>query len=262
MSPEPEHPQASSPPRGIYLLPNLFTTAALFAGFYAIVAGMRQDFEAAAIAVFIAMILDGVDGRVARLTHTCTDFGIQYDSLSDLVSFGLAPALVMYQWALVDFKDMGWIWSKLGWLAAFFYTATAALRLARFNTKVGNVDKRYFQGLPSPSAAAVMVGMVWVWTDLGVSGATLKVAALVVTFLTGALMVSRFSYYSFKDLGAGNRIPFFALLAVVIALILAALDPPKVLWGVFTVYALSGPLLYVVRWRRRRAGARSDEGGE
>lgn len=242
------------PSRGIYLLPNLFTTGALFAGFYAIVAAMGQRFEAAAIAVFIAMLLDGIDGRVARLTHTCTEFGIQYDSLSDLVSFGLAPALVMYEWALVDLKDMGWMWAKLGWLAAFFYTASAALRLARFNSLLTTKpDKRYFQGLPSPSAAAVTMGMVWVWHDLGYDGGDMKLAAFVVILLAGALMVSRFSYYSFKDVDLRHRIPFMALLAVIVALMLAAIDPPKVLWGVFSAYALSGPLFQLIRWKRKRA---------
>lgn len=252
--------------RGIYLLPNLFTTGALFSGFYAIVAAMSQRFEAAAIAVFVAMLLDGLDGRVARLTNTSSEFGSEYDSLSDMVSFGLAPALVMYEWALIDLKTMGWFWSKLGWLAAFFYTAATALRLARFNVRVADVDKRYFQGLPSPSAAAVLAGMVWVWHDLGFSGDELKIPALILTVVLGALMVSRFSYYSFKDFDPRDRIPFIAMLAIVLGFMLASIDPPKILFGVFGLYALSGPALNLVRWRRKRLGketlSQGDEKGE
>ena len=188
--------------RGIYLLPNLFTTGALFAGFYAIVAAMGGRFEAAAIAVFVAMLLDGLDGRVARITNTSSEFGAEYDSLSDMVSFGLAPSLVMYEWALVHMNGMGWVWAKLGWLAAFFYAAAAALRLARFNIRSAIADKRYFQGLPSPSAAALLMGMIWVWHDLEFSGDQLKVPAFLLTVTAGALMVSKFSYYSFKDPGS------------------------------------------------------------
>jgi CDP-diacylglycerol--serine O-phosphatidyltransferase len=238
--------------RGIYLLPNLFTTAALFAGFYAIVASMGGRFEAAAITVFIAMLLDGLDGRVARITNTSSEFGAEYDSLSDMVSFGLAPSLVMYEWALVHMKDMGWVWAKLGWLAAFFYAAAAALRLARFNIRTSSLDKRYFQGLPSPSAAALLMGMIWVWNDLDYSGDDLKIPAFVLTIVAGALMVSRISYYSFKDFDPRNRIPFIALLAIVLAFMLTSIDPPKILFGAFALYALSGPLLNIVRWKRKR----------
>ena len=238
--------------RGIYLLPNLFTTGALFAGFYAIVAAMGGRFEAAAIAVFVAMLLDGLDGRVARITNTSSEFGAEYDSLSDMVSFGLAPSLVMYEWALVHMNSMGWVWAKLGWLAAFFYAAAAALRLARFNIRSVMTDKRYFQGLPSPSAAALLMGMIWVWHDLEFSGDELKIPAFLLTVAAGALMVSRFSYYSFKDLDPRHRIPFIAVLAMVLAFMLASIDPPKVLFGVFGFYALSGPVLNIVRWKRKR----------
>ena len=238
--------------RAIYLLPNLFTTGALFGGFYAIVAAMSGRFEAAAVAIFVAMVLDGLDGRVARMTHTSSEFGTEYDSLSDMVSFGLAPALVMYEWSLVYMGNMGWMWAKIGWLAAFFYAAAAALRLARFNTRVSNADKRYFQGLPSPSAAALLVGMVWVWHDLGFSGDHLKVPALIVTIAAGVLMVSKVSYYSFKDFDPRHRIPFFALLAIVFVFIAASIDPAKMLFGVFAVYALSGPVTNVLRWKRKR----------
>ncbi len=239
--------------RGIYLLPNLFTTGAMFAGFYAIVAATADRFEAAAIAVFVAMLLDGIDGRVARITNTSSEFGAQYDSLSDMVSFGLAPALVMYEWALVYMKSMGWVWAKLGWLAAFFYAAAAALRLARFNIRTGSLDKRYFQGLPSPSAAALMVGMIWVWHDLEFSGDNLKIPAFILTIVTAALMVSKFSYYSFKDFDLRNRIPFMAVLVIIFAFMLASIDPPKVLFGAFAIYTLSGPAFNIVRWRRKRS---------
>ncbi len=238
--------------RGIYLLPNLFTTGAMFAGFYAIVAATADRFEAAAIAVFVAMLLDGLDGRVARITNTSSEFGAEYDSLSDMVSFGLAPALVMYEWALVHMKSMGWVWAKLGWLAAFFYAASAALRLARFNIRTGSSDKRYFQGLPSPSAAALMVGMIWVWHDLGFSGNDLKIPAFILTVITAALMVSKFSYYSFKDFDLRNRIPFMAVLVIIFAFMLASIDPPKVLFGVFAIYTLSGPVFNILRWKRKR----------
>ncbi|ACL73234.1 CDP-diacylglycerol--serine O-phosphatidyltransferase [Thioalkalivibrio sulfidiphilus] len=238
--------------RGIYLLPNLFTTAALFAGFYAIVAAINDQFTAAAIAVFVAMVLDGIDGRVARMTNTQSAFGAEYDSLSDMVSFGLAPALVVYLWALVELGQVGWV-------AAFFYAAAAALRLARFNTKVGVADKRFFQGLPSPSAAALVMGMVWVWHDLEFVGTDLGIMALVVTVIAGALMVSNVTYFSFKDMDFRHRVPFFVVLVIVVALMLTAIDPPKVLWGGFLLYALSGPTLTVIRWRRRRARGSEDK---
>lgn len=245
--------------RGVYLLPNLLTTGAMFAGFYAIVAGMQSKFEVAAIAVFIAMILDGLDGRVARMTNTQTAFGAEYDSLSDLVSFGLAPALVMYQWALVHLNDYGDAWGKAGWLVAFIYVACAALRLARFNTQIGQVDKRFFIGLPSPASAAIVVGMVWVFHDLQLSGQSLAFPALFMTLAAGLLMVSNISFYSFKDLDLRNRVPFFAVLAVVLVFALVMLDPPKVLFGVFVIYASSGPILWVMRrYRRLQRRAKKD----
>ena len=233
--------------RGIYLLPNLFTTAALFAGFYAIVAAMNNRFEAAAVAVFIAMLLDGIDGRVARLTNTQTDFGAEYDSLSDMVSFGMAPALVMYQWAL---SDLG----KLGWLAAFIYTACAALRLARFNTQVGIADKRYFQGLPSPSAAAIVAGMVWSGEEVfELAGKTVEEVAFVLTIMAGVLMVSNIRYHSFKGINFKERVPFVAILLAVLVIVVVSSNPPVMLFGGFLIYAISGPVLTVVYLRRRRA---------
>ncbi len=240
--------------RGIYLLPNLFTTAALFAGFYAIVASMDGRFEAAAVAVYVAIVLDGLDGRIARMTHTTSAFGAEYDSLSDMVSFGLAPSLVMYEWALVYLKPMGWVWAKIGWLAAFFYAAAAALRLARFNTLVGRVDRRYFIGLPSPTAAAVLMGMVWTWHDLGIEGAEMRVPALILTLLVGGLMVSRLRYYSFKDFDMRHRVPFVAVLIIVLVFVFAAIDPPKVLFGGFLLYTLAGPFISVRRRRQAEAG--------
>ncbi len=248
MNPGPT-PQTRSRRRGIYLLPNLFTTAALFAGFYAIVASMGRQFEAAAVAVFIAMLLDGIDGRIARLTNTQTAFGAEYDSLADMISFGLAPALVMYQWAL---SGMG----KLGWLAAFIYTAGAALRLARFNTQLAVADKRYFQGLASPSAAAIVTGLVWVGETYLLQGPWVDRLALAVTIAAGLLMVSNVRYYSFKGIDFRGKVPFVAILLVVLVLVLISYDPPLVLFSVFALYALSGPVLTLVQLRRRRAARR------
>ena len=235
--------------KGIYLLPNLLTTAGLFAGFYSIVASMHGRYEAAAIAIFIAIITDGLDGRVARLTNTASDFGAEYDSLSDMVCFGLAPALVIYEWSLIHMVQLGW--AKLGWIAAFFYTATAALRLARFNTQSEGDDKRYFKGLASPAAAALLVGTVWVADDLGVVGTEFILPSFFLTLGAGALMVSNIRYYSFKDIGGKHRISFIALLAIVLAFVFTSIDPPKVILAGFVIYALSGPALGL---RRRRAG--------
>ncbi|MES0326637.1 MAG: CDP-diacylglycerol--serine O-phosphatidyltransferase [Gammaproteobacteria bacterium] len=239
--------------RGVYLLPNLLTTGALFAGFYGIVSAMNGGFEQASIAIFIAMVLDGLDGRVARMTNTQSDFGAEYDSLADMVSFGVAPALVMYIWSLSSLVDHGWQWGKLGWLGAFIYVAAAALRLARFNTHVGSSDKRYFQGLPSPAAAAVVIGMVWALFDQGVKGQDVAPIALVLTVIAGLLMVSNISYYSFKDLDFKNKVPFIAVFVVVLIFVLASIDPPKILFGCFLIYALSGPIVSVLRRIKKRS---------
>jgi len=230
--------------KGIYILPSLFTTASLFAGFYAIVQAMNGNFEYAPLAIFIAMILDALDGRVARLTHTQSEFGAQYDSIVDMVSFGLAPALVMYEWAL---SGMG----KLGWLAAFIYTAGAGLRLARFNAQITVVDKRFFRGLPSPSAAAVVIGFVWVLHSYGVPGKEISILALLVTVLAGVLMVSNLRYRSFKDLDLRGRVSFVTILAVPLIFVLVFLDPPQVLFLVFLAYALSAPITWLVKSFRR-----------
>lgn len=231
--------------RGIYLLPNLFTTAGLFAGFYAIVAAMNGRFEAAAVAIFIAMVMDGIDGRLARLTHTQTDFGAEYDSMADMVSFGLAPALVMYTWGL---STLG----KIGWLAAFIYAAGAALRLARFNTQVGIADKRYFQGLASPAAAGIIAGMVWLGADYGVHGSKVMIPALIITVLAAVLMVSNVRYHSFKELDLKGKVPFVALLILVLAFVFISTDPPKVLFALFFLYALSGPVFTLIQRRKKR----------
>jgi len=243
--------------RGIYLLPNLFTTSALFAGFYAIIASINGQFEAAAIAIFVAMILDGMDGRIARMTNTQTDFGVQYDSLSDLVSFGLAPALLVYQWSLFNL-------AKLGWSAAFIYAAAAALRLARFNTQAGIEDKRYFQGLASPMAAALIAGMVWLGYSYGISDDRLAVViALPVTVIAGILMVSNIRYHSFKQIDFRNRVPFVAGLAVVLIFFLLASNPPLVLTTIAFCDACSGPVFTLIMLRRRRAARKpGNEGPE
>jgi CDP-diacylglycerol--serine O-phosphatidyltransferase len=242
--------------RGIYLLPNLLTTGALFAGFFAIVAAINGRFEPAAIAIFIAMIMDGLDGRVARLTNTQSAFGVEYDSLSDMVSFGVAPALVVYQWALKGMTPAVWHWAKIGWLAAFIFVAGAALRLARFNAQVATADRRYFKGLSSPAAAAVVAGMVWVGSDLDMVGTHFRIPALLVTVVVGLLMVSNFRYLSFKDLDLKNRVPFVAVLAVVLVFVATSLDPPKVIFVAAVLYALSGPVLTFVLFRRQAARRR------
>ena len=247
--------------RGIYLLPNLFTTAALFAGFYAMVAGMQGDFEAAAVAILIAMVLDGADGRIARMTNTQSAFGAEYDSLSDVISFGVAPALVAFQWTLFSL-------GKLGWLAAFFYAAAAALRLARFNTQLGTADKRYFQGLPCPMAAAVTAAFIWFATDYGLDPAKYVVVTFAITVSTGVLMVSNVRFHSFKELDLRGKVPFVAILVVVLIIVFIAVYPPLVLFGAALVYALSGPSMTLFYIRQRRAarkrsgaggGAKSDE---
>ena len=233
--------------RGIYLLPNLFTTAALFFGFYAIVQAMNNRFEASAIAVFVAMVLDGLDGRVARLTHTQSEFGAQYDSLSDMVSFGAAPALIMYEWAL---KDLG----KLGWIAAFVYCAGAALRLARFNTNIEVIDKRYFQGLPSPMAAAMLAGLVWVFDDLGIDRELwLSVIAWVFTMYAGITMVSNVPFYSFKEINLKKSVPFWVVALFAAGLGVVSLKPSVVLFLIVFAYGVSGYVLWFLGRRAKPA---------
>lgn len=230
-------------PRGIYLLPNLFTTSGLFLAFYSIVFGMRGQFSSAAFAIFVAMIADFLDGRVARMTNTQTAFGAEYDSLSDMVAFGVAPALIVYSWGL---HTLG----KFGWLAAFIFTAAGALRLARFNTQLGVADKRYFQGLPIPSAAAVVTSMVWIASNYSLTGLGIYIVAALITVMVGILMVSNIRYYSFKDWGVKGRVPFTVIFLIVLLFVIISIDPPVILFGSFTLYAISGPLLTL--WRIRQ----------
>lgn len=247
------------PRRVIYLLPNLFTTAGLFAGFYSIILAMHGRFTAAAISIIVAMLLDGIDGRVARMTNTQSEFGAQYDSIADMVSFGIAPALVMYQWSLVGLVELGEQWGKFGWTAAFFYSAMAALRLARFNVQIGKLDKKYFMGLASPSAATLLVSFVWVFdaNDFKGTESYLLVPSMVLTIVAGMLMVSPILYNSFKDQSRKEKVPFVGILIVVLIFILVTIDPPKVFFGVFLLYALSGPAMMLIRWKRKRSISKS-----
>ena len=237
----------NKPHRGIYLLPNLFTTAALFCGFYAIVASINGKFETAAIAIFVSMLLDGIDGRVARLTNTQSDFGAEFDSLADMVSFGLAPALIIYLWTL---SSLG----KIGWVVSFVYVACAALRLARFNTQASHSDKNYFQGLASPAAAAIVAGLIWngEWIKQYLPMPTLQIVALVTTLFAGLLMVSNVRYHSFKGINWRSKVPFATILMIVLAMVFVSAAPEQLLFGIFFVYALSGPVLTLILLRRRR----------
>ncbi|MGS2720931.1 CDP-diacylglycerol--serine O-phosphatidyltransferase [Paraglaciecola aestuariivivens] len=221
--------------KGIYLLPNLLTTAGLFSGFFAVVSSMNGRFEAAAVAIFVAMVFDGLDGRVARMTNTQSEFGAEYDSMADMVSFGVAPALVAYNWGLTGL-------GKIGWLAAFIYVAGAALRLARFNTQIGIADKRYFQGLASPAAAALVAGLIWVGVEYDIKGDDYGIIVAIVTGLAGLLMVSNFKYNSFKEVNWHGKVPFVALLLIMLIFVVVATEPALVLFIVFALYALAGPI--------------------
>lgn len=236
--------------RGIYLLPNLFTTGALFSGFYAITSAMGGRFETAVIAIFVAMILDGLDGRVARLTNTQSEFGAQYDSLSDMISFGAAPALVMYLWA---FSSMG----RLGLFAAFVHTAGGALRLARFNTQLTTADKNYFQGLPSPAAAAILAGFIWICLEYDYDIELFKYFALGLTISTGLLMVSNFRYSSFKNIDLKGKVPFFVAISAMLGIAFVMAQPQTMLFLLFLGYAISGPAFTLVMRRRRLQGRKS-----
>jgi CDP-diacylglycerol---serine O-phosphatidyltransferase len=233
--------------KGLYMLPNAVTLAALFSGFYAIVMAINGRFELACIAVFCAAVLDSLDGRVARMTNTQSAFGEQMDSLSDMVSFGAAPALIVYIWAL---KDLG----KAGWIPAFVYISGAALRLARFNVNIGVVDKRFFQGLPSPAAAALVIGLIWVVDDAGFKGVSqipaLAYTSFAVTLFAGLSMVTNAPFYSFKVVGSRRTVPFVVIVAIALAIALVALDPPKVLFAIFCIYGLSGYGIY--GWRKMK----------
>lgn len=226
--------------RGIYLLPNAFTTAALFCGFFAIIKAMTNQYEIAAWAIFVAMILDALDGRIARLTNTQSEFGAQYDSLSDMVSFGAAPALVMYEWSL---RGLG----KFGWIAAFVYCAGAALRLARFNTNIEVVDKRFFQGLPSPAAAGILAGFILLMTELDLGGLEAPWLTWALTLFAGLTMVTNVPYYSFKDVNFRKSVPFIVVFLIALALAIIAIDPHGVIFPIFLIYGLSGYLVFA--WR-------------
>jgi len=248
--------ERQSRPRGVYWLPNMLTTAALFSGFYAIVAAIDWKFDYAGVAVFVAMIFDALDGRVARWTHTESAFGKEYDSLSDMVSFGLAPAIVTYQWGVARIAEYGPLWRRLGWLVCFFYAAAAALRLARFNSRIAVQDKNYFEGLPSPSAAAIVAAFMWLASgqlNVGLPGLLL---AFSITACAGALMISRFPFNSFKQINMGARVRFTHILLVPLLFMLIALHPPSALLLIFGSYALSAPSVWAYRrFFRRSRGA-------
>jgi CDP-diacylglycerol--serine O-phosphatidyltransferase len=240
--------------RGVYLLPNLFTTAVMFSGFYAVVAATDGNFDRAGIAIFIAMVCDGLDGRIARWTNTQSEFGKEFDSLSDMVAFGLAPAIVAYMWGVARIAEYGEVWYRLGWLATFFYAACVGIRLARFNSRAATSDKRYFEGLPSPSGAALLAGFVWMLADMQREGLRALILAFVVAMVAGALMVSRFTYVSGKDLDPKMRVPVAFMVLVPLGFVLVGSSPPEMLFALFAAYASSGPLLWA--WRRLRKPAR------
>ncbi len=240
-TPDAEGAEARKPRKGIYVLPNLFTLAALFGGFYAIVMAMNDRFDAAAVGIFSAMVLDSLDGRIARMTNTQSAFGEQMDSLADMVSFGAAPALIAYEWSL---KGLG----RWGWIAAFVYCACAALRLARFNVNTGVVDKRFFQGLPSPAAAALLAGLIWLVTDYGLDPASLSWLVFFVALYAGLTMVTNVPFYSFKDLSMKRSVPFTAIVLIALGIAVINIHPPLVLFGLFVIYGMSGYGVYV--WRR------------
>lgn len=241
---------------GVFLLPNVLTTGALFAAFYSIIAGINSDFVGASIAIVVAGVLDGLDGRVARLTNTQSEFGVQYDSLCDLISFGLAPALLAFNWSLKGLSDYGVVAGKLGWLAAFVYVACAALRLARFNTQAANEDKSYFQGLASPAAAGTLMSTIWFCVDRGVSGSTVEWLILLETILLGMLMFSQIRYFSFKSWPRGERVPATWVLLLVLLLVFLAMDPPAVMMAFGIIYVVSGVAITFIgrrNWKSRRA---------
>ena len=256
--------------RGIYLLPNLFTTGAMFAGFYSVVSGINGMYSNAAIALFVAGLLDGLDGRIARMTNTQSEFGVQYDSLSDLMSFGMAPGLLAYLWSMSFMKDISPGMGKLGWLAAFVYVACAALRLARFNTQAGVADKNYFQGLASPAAAGSIASWVWMLDELGVQGQDVWIPTLILTVSVALLMVSNVRYPSFKNMNLGGKVPFARILLVVLVFTLLAIDPPTVLFGISVIYILWGIVITILGLKKhsksskkmRRSGAAKDQSTE
>ncbi len=252
------HTEPKQRSRGIYLLPNLFTTSALFAGFYSIILAYNGSYGSAGIAIIVAMVLDGFDGRVARMTNTSTAFGAEYDSMADMVSFGVAPAFLMFTWSLSDLKEAQF--GQLGLVIAFVYTACCGLRLARFNVAVGTADKRFFQGLACPSAAAILASFVWVMSKLEIDGSDVVILAALMTLFSGIAMVSTFTYYSFKDLGDNRKVPFAMLLGLLLLFVITAVDPPKMILIASVIYGLSGPVYYLFRlYRKRTRGGRAGE---
>jgi len=244
--------QTTSRRKGIYLLPNLLTTGALFAGFYSVVAAIDGNFQAAGWAIIIAMFLDGLDGRLARMTSTASEFGKEYDSLADMVSFGVAPAIVTYQWGVERLAEYGAIWGRLGWLAAFLYAAAAAFRLARFNTNPSGLEGRYFEGLASPPAAAAVVSTVWVSTFYEIEGLIALVAGIAITASAGLLMMSKFRYWSFKEISSGRRVRFANLLLIPLVIIVIAIEPPLMIFSFAMIYAFSGPVEWLWRLRKKQ----------
>jgi CDP-diacylglycerol---serine O-phosphatidyltransferase len=241
------NPKPTTRPRGIYLLPNLFTTGSLFAGFYAVTAAIGGRYETAVVAIFVSMILDALDGRVARLTNTQSEFGAQYDSMADMMAFGVAPALVMYLFA---FAGLG----RLGLFAAFVHTAGAALRLARFNTQLTTADKRYFQGLPSPAAAALPAGFIWICIEHGYDMAVFKYVALIIIISSGLLMVSNFRYSSFKEIDLKGKVPFIVSIAAMLGIAFVMAQPQTMLFLLFLGYAISGPVVTLIMKKRKLQG--------
>src|ERR1700734_258867 len=246
---------SQSRPRGVFWLPNLLTTGALFAGFYAVVAAIDWRFDYAGVAVFVAMVFDGLDGRVARWTHTESAFGKEYDSLSDMVSFGIAPAIVTYQWGVARIAEYGPLWRRIGWLVCFFYAAAAALRLARVNSRGPPPDKHYFEGLPSPSAAAIVAALVWLASDQTNIGLPGLILAFLVIASAGALMISRFAFNSFKYVNPGAKVRFTYIVLVPLAFVFIFLHPAISLLLIFGCYALSAPAVWAYRKLRRRSRA-------
>ncbi len=226
----------------VYLAPNLVTTAALMFGFFAILASIKQDFDHAAVCIFVAMLLDGMDGRVARFVGGESAFGEQYDSLSDLLSFGVAPAILIYQWSISTAAHISWLPERLSWVVPFIYCACAALRLARFNVQIGSIDARFFIGLPSPAAAATVAGFVWVGTKYDIVGADVVFFAIVITLYAGCMMIAPIKFFSFKKLDLKGKIPFFAMILLVLILALIAIHPATVLWTIFLIYSSHGPI--------------------
>lgn len=250
--PDPESAvDANKPGRGVYWLPNLLTTGTLFGGFYAIVAAIDGNFARASLGVFVAMLFDGLDGRVARWTNTQSDFGKEYDSLCDMVAFGLAPAILVYQWGVERIADYGQLWGRFGWIAAFFYAVAAGLRLARFNSRAAVVDKRYFEGLPSPSAAGAVAGFIWLAHEVELAGLAGLVIAFVISIVIGALMVSKFSYWAGKELNMRGRIPWVYALLIPLIYVLVSLAPVS-LFALFGIYAMYAPAYWLLRKLRRK----------